>query len=254
MEIKSVNNVVNPFIKKNEKNVSEDNDIKDTVSIGSPTSDAIGFLRNYKELKKEHTEVTEEPWWGEVADFCHIQGDVVAGLASSKPLLMASTIGSGIGAIGLGILGGMEIKEGLEKNDKLKVVGGTSAVLAGIASGADFVLNSVEGHHLFGNSGRNIAGIAETATKVFGIAHGTIDIGLGARQIYKGIKNKEREEVVEGGFNIAIGSTMIMGTLGIGGPISAVALGGLFLAKVSYDHRELIGEAGKKIADKIKNN
>lgn len=254
MEIKSVSSAVNPFSEKNAKKLSPDNDIKDTVSIGSSTSDAISFLRNYKELKKEHTDVTEEPWWGEVADFCHIQGDVVAGLSSSKPLLMASTIGSGIGAIGLGILGGMEIKEGLEKNDKLKVVGGTSAILAGVASGADFVVKSVEGHELFGNSGKSIAGVAETSAKIFGLAHGTIDIGLGARQVYNGIRSKESEQIVEGSFNIGIGSTMIMTTLGIGGPMSAVALGGLFLAKVGYDHREVIVEVGKKIADKIKND
>jgi hypothetical protein len=167
---------------------------------------------------------------------------------------MASTIGSGIGAIGLGALGVMEIKEGMEKKDKLKVIGGASAILAGVASGSDVILNTVDGHNLFGSTGKTISGVAGTAAKVFGIAHGTIDVALGARQIYNGIKSKNSEEIVEGSFNIGIGSTMIMGTLGIGGPMSAVALGGLFLAKVGYDHREVIAEVGKKVADKIKND
>ena len=74
------------------------------------------------------------------------------------------------------------VTEGLEKKDKLKVIGGTSAILAGVASGSDFILNSVEGHNLFGATGKSIAGVAETAATIFGITHGTIDVGLLAKQ------------------------------------------------------------------------
>ena len=164
----------------------------------------------------------------------------------------ASVIGSGLGSIGLGAFGAMELKEGLSSKDTLKVIGGTSAILAGAASGADFLGNIIEGHGLFGTNGHAISGLAETSAKVFGIAHGTIDVALGGREVIHGIKEKNRDKIIDGSLDIGIGSTMVMGALGIGGAPMAVALGGLFVTKLAYNHRNVIKETGKEILEKMK--
>jgi hypothetical protein len=147
-------------------------------------------LKGYQELKEHQTEDKEQPWGGEFADFCHVQADVVEGVGMTGAIHGFSVIGSGLGAIGLGTLGAMELKEGLSKKDTLKVIGGTSAILAGSASGADFLGNMIEGHGLLGTKGHAISSIAETSAKVFGIAHGTIDVALGGREIIMALKKK----------------------------------------------------------------
>ncbi len=232
-------------------------DIKDEVHVGHNLPERVllkseDILKGYKELKEHQTEDKEQPWWGEFADFCHVQADVVEGVGMTGAIHGFSVIGSGLGAIGLGTLGAMELKEGLSKKDTLKVIGGTSAILAGSASGADFLGNMIEGHGLLGTKGHAISGIAETSAKVFGIAHGTIDVALGGREIIHGIKEKNRDKIIDGSLDVGIGSTMVMGALGIGGAPMAVALGGLFITKLAYNHRNVIREAGKEILEKIK--
>lgn len=233
------------------------NDIKDEVHVGYNLPERIllkseDILKGYKELKEHQTEDKEQPWWGEFADFCHVQADVVEGAGMAGAVHGVSVIGSGIGAIGLGALGVMELKEGLSKKDTLKVIGGTSAICAGAASGADFLGNMIEGHGLLGTKGHAISGMAETSAKVFGIAHGTIDVALGGREVIHGIKEKNRDKIIDGALDIGIGSTMVMGALGIGGAPMAVALGGFFVTKLAYNHRDVIGEAGKEILEKMR--
>ncbi|MEQ8225619.1 MAG: hypothetical protein ABRQ37_25090 [Candidatus Eremiobacterota bacterium] len=232
-------------------------EIKDEVHIKHSLPERVllkseDVLKGYKELKEHQTEDKEQPWWGEFADFCHVQADVVEGIGMKGALHGASVIGSGLGSIGLGAFGAMELKEGLSSKDTLKVIGGTSAILAGAASGADFLGNIIEGHGLFGTNGHAISGLAETSAKVFGIAHGTIDVALGGREVIHGIKEKNRDKIIDGSLDIGIGSTMVMGALGIGGAPMAVALGGLFVTKLAYNHRNVIKETGKEILEKMK--
>lgn len=259
MVIKSGNISKMESVKPQETSRSEEiniNNIKDEVYItdkksGKVSSKVGNVLKRYKELKQEQNK-GNLPWWGELADVCHVQADIVEGLGMTGAIHGASIIGSGIGAIGLGSLGVTEIKKGLLEKDNLKVIGGTSAILAGAASGADFIGNMIEGHGLLGAKGTAISGITGTAAQVFGVAHGTIDIALGGRQVIKGIKEKNRDSIIKGGLDIGIGSTMIMGSAGIGGAPMVFALGGLFVTQLAYTHRNVIAEAGKEILDKIK--
>jgi len=242
---------------KQEVNEIKTSDIKDEVHVGHNLPEMVllkseDILKCYKELKEHQTEDKEQPWWGEFADFCHVQADVVEGVGMTGAVHGVSVIGSGLGAIGLGALGAMELKEGLSKKDTLKVIGGTSAICAGAASGADFLGNIIEGHGLLGTKGHAISGMAETSAKVFGIAHGTIDVALGGREVIHGIKEKNRDKIIDGALDIGIGSTMVMGALGIGGAPMAVALGGFFVTKLAYNHRDVIGEAGKEILEKMR--
>ncbi|HPZ09115.1 MAG TPA: hypothetical protein PL110_13480, partial [Candidatus Eremiobacteraeota bacterium] len=174
------------------------------------------------------------------------------GLGLTGKALMGSTILTGASAVGLGVHGVMELKEGIKNNDKLKALGGGSTLLAAGESGAEFLANTIEGLELFGSVGTGISQSLEFTARVLGIAHGTIDIILGSKEIIDGIREKHTDAVVNGSFEIGIGSTMIMSGLGIGGPVTAVALGTLFAGKIAYNYREEIAEAGKKIADKIK--
>jgi hypothetical protein len=251
MIIKSTGLTKSQTVKSEQKSDEACLNIKDTVTIGL-VGKTLDTMKEYKELKEHQTEDKEQPWWGEAADFCHVQADVIEGIGLTGAIHGASVIGSGLGALGLGALGFMEIKEGLSKKDNLKVIGGTSAILAGAASGADFLGNMIEGHGLMGVNGHAISGIAETSGKVFGIAHGTVDVLLGGREVIHGIKEKNRDKIIDGALDIGIGSTMVMGALGIGGAPVAVALGGFFVTKLAYNHREVIKEAGKDILGNMK--
>ena len=221
----------------------------DSISIGQENSIIKNLLKRYKHVKEEQCK-EKEPWWEEVADAAHIQGDVVHGLHFGGKIAMVSTLGSGLGAVGLGTIGFMEMKEGIKEKDSLKIIGGGSAILAGASSGADFILGGIEAHGLFGTTGIAMAGSLETAGKICGITHGTIDVATGGREIIKGIKNKNKEEIIDGSLEIGIGSTMIMSALGVGGTAAPIALGAIFTAKLAYDHRESIAKFGKKLTGK----
>jgi len=254
MIIKSGNNInklqTEKIDLKKKKETEVPFDIKDILLLGPVGKGTVNFLKSYRNLKIEQTQEKTEPWWAEVADAAHIQGDVVHGLGLHGKIAMASTIGSGLGAIGLGILGTMELKEGIKEKDTLKAIGGGSALLAGAASGTDFLIAAAESHGYLSGAGAGFVHIAEPAAQVFAVTHGAINIAMGGRELIHGIKEKKTEAIIDGSLEIGIGSTMIMTALGYGGIYAPIALGTLFTAKLAYDHREGIAKLGKKLTGK----
>lgn len=225
--------------------------ITDKTSFDSVDSGFDRMIKSYKELRTDHIKNKEEPWWEEMADTCHIQGDVVYGLTSSGKALMASSGLSALGAVGLSYFGARELKEGLEGKDKLKVISGSSALLAGAASGADAIASTLKLTGVMGGTGAAIAGVAGTAGLIFSVTHGSIDVGLGVREIIQGAKEKDRDKIIDGALEIGIGSSMIMCAARLGGTVAPIALGALFATKLAYNYRKEIGKTYRKVKENL---
>lgn len=256
MKIKSREQTFNQIKKQEPSKESDSIDIeqtiKDIVTLGPLRKGASNLILNYRDYKIEQTKTKEEPWWTEMADAFLIQGDIAHGLNASGKALFASGGLACIGAVALTAMGTKEIKEGLKEKDKIKVLGGTSAILAGASSGADVLSSAVKGFELFGQSGKAIAAGSEMTGKVLAVAFGGIDMFLGTRELIHGIKEKNKEKIIDGSLEAGIGGAMIVTAAGLGGVYAPLTMGGLFVIKLAYDNREAISNAGKKLALKIK--
>ncbi|HPZ08065.1 MAG TPA: hypothetical protein PL110_08120 [Candidatus Eremiobacteraeota bacterium] len=250
-------NKLNKRIQNTQKKQSESDsvfsNIKDVLSFRNVKNETVSIFTAYKNLKLDQLKDRKEPWWVELSDGLQIQGDIIRGLGITGTGLMASTIASGIGAIGVGAVGIKDFKKGIQEKDGWKAVEGTTALLASFSGTACVIGNTLKSHKPGGTAGIRITGIAESAGTVLGVAYGVGDVVLGSRELISGIKEKNKDSIVDGSLEIGIGSAYIMSSLGvIGGPVSAVALGGLYTTKLIYDYRDELAGLGKKILNKVK--
>jgi hypothetical protein len=226
--------------------------LKDVITLTKARKETFDILNAYRTFKIEQTEGRKEPWWVEASNVCQVQGDVIKGFGITGPAVMASTVVSGAGAIGMTALGVSTLKEGLKEKDTWKSIEGTTALLAGTSGAAVTIENTLKMHNFANPALKTVAGVAEKAGAGLGVAFGIADMVLGGRELVAGIKEKNRDGIVDGSLEMGIGGAYIMSSLGIGGPVTAGALLGLFASKLAYDYREEIGNLGKKILDKIK--
>ncbi|MEQ8225620.1 MAG: hypothetical protein ABRQ37_25095 [Candidatus Eremiobacterota bacterium] len=236
---------------KNSKENQENSDfnLKDVLSLRAVRDETVDILTAYKRFKIDQTEGRKEAWWEEAAGISQVQGDVVKGFGLTGPALMASTVVSGIGAAGMTVVGVNALKEGLKEKDTWKTIEGTTALLAG-ASGAAVTVENTLAVHNFGNPGlKSAAGVAGSC---LGVAFGVADMVLGGRELVCGIKEKNRDGIVDGSLEMGLGSIYVMSSLGLGGPVMAGTLLGVFASKLAYDYREELAGVGKKILNKIK--
>ena len=86
---------------------------------------------------------------------------------------------------------------------------------------------------------------AHTLAAGLGVVHGAVDMAIGGKEIYKGIKYKDKGKILSGAFDTAIGASIVAISVG-GGIPAAIALGTVFLAKVGYRRRKGIKQAAGK--------
>jgi len=225
---------------------------KDVFSFKFIMNETAEVLEKYKNLRVERTRGTDEPWWIEVSDAFQTQGDIVKCLGITGKGLMASTIFSGIGAVGIGAIGVKEIKEGIKDKDLLKTFGGSAAIMASISGGADFISGGLKYHGIGGATGVAAGNIMGKVSSGFGVAYGTAAVALGGIELVKGVKEKNRDKIVNGSLETGIGAAFAASSLGIGGTGTAIALGTLYGSKLIYNYREEIGQTAKNIAKKFK--
>jgi len=254
-------------------NIAENKSVKSSEQVKKKEEKLEINMEDKVTLHSEethHKEHHEEPLWAEGADFSHLEGVTLnimakAGSHAAKegahvmaeagegvheaghavsPLLGLSTVVAGIGAVGLLANSAREFKEGNK-------IGGTSSLLAGLASGSEVVAGTIHTTGILGSTGLAIAGVAGTTAGVLGSIHGTIEIGRGTKEIYDGIKLHNNDKIVNGSLRIGIGGALI-GAIATGNVIPAAAAVVMLGAKVAYNHREFLEETGEKIADKIK--
>ncbi|MBT9586100.1 hypothetical protein IV102_22355 [bacterium] len=130
-------------------------------------------------------------------------------------------------AVGIG-----DIKHGAKHGDKEHVVEGINHVVVGTRSLA--AGTSMAGHILHGSEIlTSVAGIAKTALLPLGVAHGAIDAGLGAKQVYDGIKAKDAGKVTKGSLGVGLGLSLIAAAAG-GGVPALVAAGVFLTGKIAH--------------------
>ncbi len=246
------NQTITPQKNSKESQEKSDFNLKDVLSLRAVRDETVDILTAYKRFKIDQTEGRKEAWWEEVAGISQVQGDVIKGFGLTGPALMASTVVSGIGAVGMTSIGFNALKEGVKEKDTWKTIEGTTALLAGASGAAVTVENTLTVHNL-GNPGlKSAAGVAGVAGSCLGVAFGVADMVLGGRELVCGIKEKNRDGIVDGSLEMGLGSIYVMSSLGLGGPVMSGTLLGVFASKLVYDYREELASLGKKILNKIK--
>jgi hypothetical protein len=210
------------------------------------------FNFNKEEIQLVEKEAKKPHWIKDMFDFFNLQSDILAGFKVMGKNLAASAIGSGIAMIGLGIIGSLDIKEGLEEENKLKVAKGVSALVGSGASLGDFGVNLIDGLGLTGSNVNLISGISDKVATGLGAASGAFDMALGSINLVNGIKEKDKDKIVDSSLDIGLGGISILASFNIGGSITAAVLMGLFTAKAGYNYRENFAVLFRKISDKIK--
>jgi len=170
--------------------------------------------------------------------------EVLHGASQSTSALYGVTAAAaGIGAVGLIANSVREFKEGNN-------VAGTSSLVGGLGSAGEAVAGTLHATHAFGATGAAIAGVASTAAGVLGGVHGAIEIGRGAKEIYDGIKEHDKDKIVSGALQVGVGGALI-GAVVTGGVLPAVAAVVLVGAKIAYNNKEKIAELGHKAKETV---
>lgn len=184
--------------------------------------------------------------------------EAASGAAEAADLIETSEVAGSIianaGYIGSGVVGAYFLPKGI-KNMTTAIK--TKNTLEGIEAGGEIALGTA-GMLNFGKFASQIAGCSVQAAmnsplvagiaSGLGVVHGAADIIVGGKQIYDGIKIKDKTKIFSGSFDVGIGISI--GAIALGGGIpAAVGLGVAFLGKTAYKSRGKIKKAGQKIGN-----
>ena len=186
--------------------------------------------------------------------------EAASGAAEAADLIetseVAGSIISNAGYIGSGVVGAYFLPKGI-KNMATAIK--TKNTLEGIEAGGEIALGTA-GILNFGKFASHFAGCSVQAAmnsplvagiaSGLGVVHGAADIIVGGKQIYDGIKIKDKTKIFSGSFDVGIGVSI--GAIALGGGIpAAVGLGVAFLGKTVYKNRGKIKKAGQKIGNAV---
>lgn len=190
----------------------------DTVDIsgGKSKTESIGYSDSYwKSLssmsQKDADELSERALLLDEIRY-------IAKLSAGTTLVL-----TGIGAVGaVGMTAVSAVGMAKAKNPVDKVDYGT-----GIAWGVQSGLYIGEQLGKLGKS-------ALTAAKGLGIAGGAVEVGVGIKHLYDGIKTGDKKKKILGLFDIGIGTAWAGSALFLSGPVGSAIFLGLTTAKMAY--------------------
>lgn len=171
---------------------------------------------------------------------------------------VAGTIISNAGYIAGGVVGAYFLPKGI---NNMTTAIKTKNTLEGIEAGGEIALGTA-GMLNFGKFASHFAGCSVQAAmnsplvagiaSGLGVVHGVADIIVGGKQIYDGIKIKDKTKIFSGSFDVGIGISI--GAIALGGGIpAAIGLGATFLGKTVYKGRNKIKTAAQKVGSSVKN-
>ncbi len=170
---------------------------------------------------------------------------------------VAGTIISNAGYIASGVVGAYFLPRGIK--DMTTAIK-TKNTMEGIEAGGEIALGTA-GLLNFGKLASKIASCSVEAAmnsplvagmvSGLGLIHGAADIVVGGKQIYDGIKIKDKTKIFSGSFDVGIGVSI--GAIALGGGIpAAIGLGATFLGKTVYKNRSKIKTAAQKVGSSVK--
>ena len=178
---------------------------------------------------------------------------VVDGVQATQSTKLVSEVGSHAGKLSMGMetalkvaggasailapimigLGLKEFNEGRKEKSADKMLEGAAATTVGVRSGvAAAVMGKMAG---VVKLGAEATAVAKTALPVLGVAHGVLDIAIGARQVAKG---KTTKGLLNIGFGSAVTATVLLG-LGLPGVgVAATIMGAKIVHGVASSRKE----------------
>lgn len=127
------------------------------------------------------------------------------------------------GMAGLGLAGGLEIREGIKEKDKLKILGGAGEVVRGGFTGAASL------GHIF-DLGQHAGTVAKVAG-VLGLVQGGIHITSGALKFTEGRSENVRSRKIEGLLEMGMGAASLVMVTGAMTPVAVGAYTALTTAR-----------------------
>ena len=207
-------------------------------------SEAEGFGKATHHIAESTHQVAEG-----VGEAAHGAGEAAHGAGEAShgvsALGIAATGAAAIGAVGLTIEGIKEIKEGHKTQ-------GTSTLLAGGSCASETVAGLIHTTGALGATGSAIAEVAVAGAGILGGAHGAMEVALGGKKIYDGVKTKDKKKIIDGSLQTAVGGALIT-AIATGGVLPAVAAVTLVGARIVYHNKDGIKKLGKKIGNKVSN-
>lgn len=165
-------------------------------------------------------------------------GEVASHAMSGVATAFTSALAGASGILGVvlcwaGIKG---MREGIRHKDAEHAIEGVNSVVVGTRSLA--ATTAMAGHLVQGSEVFTaVAGVAKSALSPLGVVHGVIDVGIGAKQIYDGVKSEDSGKVTKGALGIGLGASLFAAA--VGGGIPAVVAAGVFLTgKVIHGVRQ----------------
>ena len=192
-----------------------------------------------------------------VMEALHVGIEASDALGLGGFIARAGTGATVVSGVYFGIEGARDLKEAIKKKDLVQGLEGTAHLgLAGESAAETLitVANSSILSGMIGPAGVAIAksGAMQAISTSLGVLHGGAELVLGGREIYQGIRGKDRQKVLTGALNATIGVGCSAVALGGGIPVG-VALISAFGLKMAVKNRHLIGSFLVKTKNRLMN-
>jgi hypothetical protein len=228
--------------------------ITDSVSISGKSATRAPYRM------RETQEVAHE-----VVEGIHIGATIIEAAKTTGIASALASVGCAAAGVYCAIEGTTDLIRSIKENDKIGIaesighlcLAGESAVetsgtLASLGSISKFIgpmavaaINSP---------------VAAALGSAFGAAHGAVEVFLGGREVYQGIKAKDDKQILKGALSMGLGAAVVIVAV-TGGLPAALAIGAFFGAEMllckSDKFKQAAGdlyESAKKQAQKIRLN
>lgn len=151
--------------------------------------------------------------------------------------LVGGVVGNGLVGVGMTALGIDQIAQGVHEKSALEVVEGVGTTLLGARSGLAAL--AAGGESLGWHHATSLVEGAHGLLEPLGIAHGAIEVGVGGYTLSKGIREGDRDTIVEGIMGIGLGSSVVAASMG-GGLPAVVAAAAFLTGKTIYSQHDQI--------------
>jgi hypothetical protein len=188
-------------------------------------------------------------------------GGAIAHSAEATGILADIGLAGGVASgIYFGIEGVKDLKEAVANHDvmgELKASGhlalaGEAAVEATMETASIFTHTSAAA----GLMGPAVAALAHShalhmAAATLGVVHGAVEVVLGGKEVYDGVKAHDKKKMLTGALLMGVGSAIAGVAMG-GGLPAGIALGAFFLPYLAVKNSQAIKNTAVKAVDRMK--